>query len=42
MPLDCDAFHASWIATVLNLDWPSRSSARIEDDDERVNRQKRN
>ncbi len=27
MPLDCDAFHASWIATVLNLDWPSRSSS---------------
>ena len=40
MPLDCDAFHASWIATVLNLDWPSRSSSRIEDDAERIKRQK--
>ncbi|WP_139976186.1 glycoside hydrolase family 10 protein [Ochrobactrum sp. CGA5] len=40
MPLDCDAFHASWIATVLNLDWPSRSSSRIEDDAERIKLQK--
>ncbi|MDH7789541.1 MULTISPECIES: glycoside hydrolase family 10 protein [Ochrobactrum] len=41
MPLDCDTFHASWIATVLNLDWPSRASTLIEDDSERVERQKK-
>lgn len=40
MPLDCDMFHASWIATVLNLDWPSKLSSGIEDDEERVKRQK--
>ncbi|MEN0097782.1 MAG: glycoside hydrolase family 10 protein [Brucella pseudogrignonensis] len=40
MPLDCDTFHASWVATVLNLDWPSRASTQIEDDSERVKRQK--
>ncbi|WP_371835261.1 glycoside hydrolase family 10 protein [Ochrobactrum sp. C6C9] len=48
MPLDisppisphCDAFQASWIATVLNLDWPSRASTKIENDDERIRRQK--
>ncbi|MFC4625365.1 glycoside hydrolase family 10 protein [Daeguia caeni] len=41
MPLDCDAFHASWVATVLNLDWPSRASLAISDDAERVKQQKR-
>ncbi|KAA9367601.1 glycoside hydrolase family 10 protein [Ochrobactrum quorumnocens] len=41
MPLDCDTFHASWVATVLNLDWPSRASTLIEDDSERVKRQKK-
>ncbi len=40
MPVDCDAFHASWIATVLNLDWPSKASANIEGDAERIKRQK--
>lgn len=40
MPLDCDTFHASWVATVLNLDWPSRASTQIENDSERVKRQK--
>lgn len=41
MPVACDAFHASWIATVLNLDWPSKASANIADDEKRVERQKR-
>lgn len=40
MPVDCDAFNASWIATVLNLDWPSKASANIEDDAERIKRQR--
>lgn len=40
MALDCDMFHASWVATVLNLDWPLKVSARMEDDAERVKRQK--
>lgn len=40
MPLDCDTFHASWVATVLNLDWPSRASTQIENESERVKRQK--
>ncbi|PWL16953.1 hypothetical protein DKP76_12950 [Falsochrobactrum shanghaiense] len=40
MPLDCDMFHASWVATVLNLDWPSKASSGIADDAERVKRQK--
>ena len=40
MPLDCDTFHASWVATVLNLDWPSRASTQIENDSERVKLQK--
>ncbi|WP_273726522.1 glycoside hydrolase family 10 protein [Brucella gallinifaecis] len=40
MPLDCDTFHASWVATVLNLDWPSRISTQIDDDSERVKLQK--
>ncbi|MFD1199517.1 glycoside hydrolase family 10 protein [Brucella gallinifaecis] len=41
MPLDCDTFNASWVATVLNLDWPSRASTQIENDSERVAAQKR-
>jgi len=40
MPIDCDTFHASWVATVLNLDWPSRASTQIENDSERVKLQK--
>lgn len=41
MPLDCDTFQASWVATVLNLDWPSKASSQIENDSERVKHQKR-
>lgn len=41
MPLDCNDFHASWVATVLNLDWPSRASTGLSDDAERVKQQKR-
>lgn len=41
MPLDCNTFHASWVATVLNLDWPSRASTQIENDSERVKLQKK-
>ncbi|MCX2697739.1 MULTISPECIES: glycoside hydrolase family 10 protein [Ochrobactrum] len=40
MAFDCDMFHASWVATVLNLDWPSKASTQIENDSERVKRQK--
>ncbi len=40
MVLDCDTFNASWVATVLNLDWPSRASTQIENDSERVKLQK--
>lgn len=38
--MDCDSFQASWVATVLNLDWPSTVSRNIEDDAERAKRQK--
>lgn len=38
--MDCDSFQASWVATVLNLDWPSEISRTIEDDAERAKRQK--
>lgn len=40
MVLDCDTFNASWVATVLNLDWPSRASTQIENDSERIKLQK--
>ena len=40
MVLDCDTFNASWVTTVLNLDWPSRASTQIENDSERVKLQK--
>src|SRR5690606_30991589 len=38
--MDCDSFQASWVATVLNLDWPSKTSSIIENDEDRVRRQK--
>ncbi len=40
MPVDCDAFRAAWVSTVLNLDWPSRASAEIPDDARRAQVQK--
>ncbi|KFJ55290.1 glycosyl hydrolase like GH101 family protein [Brucella neotomae 5K33] len=37
---DCDAFHATWVATVINLDWPSKQSTAIADGGKRVIAQK--
>lgn len=36
----CESVRASWVSTVLNLDWPSRASTQIKDDAARALRQK--
>ncbi|WP_411505554.1 glycoside hydrolase family 10 protein [Brucella anthropi] len=40
MVLDCNSFHAAWVSTVINLDWPSRQSTEIADDAKRITTQK--
>src|SRR5690606_11852008 len=40
MFVDCNAFHATWVSTVINLDWPSKQSTEIADDAKRVTAQK--
>ncbi len=37
---DCNALHATWVSTVINLDWPSKPSTEIADDTKRVTAQK--
>ena len=40
MPAVNRHFRAAWIATVINLDWPTKETAAIFDDDERINKSK--
>lgn len=40
MPVVKRHFRAAWIATVINLDWPSKETAAITDDHERIEKSK--